>query len=401
MSVRSAFSTFRGHRVPNVDFMGRKNWWFALSGFFIVISLVGLFARGLNFSIEFKGGALLVFPDRSGASVAQFQSIMAGYGQGDAQVEILSGTQNCGATQSEECVNIRTQSLTQLGLRADQLRADLSRQAGISSDQINETDVGPTWGSTISRKALIGLVIFLILVTIYITLRFEWKMAVAALAALVHDLIITAGIYALVGREVTPETVIAILTILGYSLYDDVVIFDKIKENTESAAVVARDTYAGVANMSLNQTLMRSVNTSLVVLFPIGALLLFGGTTLKDFAFALFVGVASGTYSSIFVAAPILTILKENEPRYQQIRQRATARAARPGLRGIPARESQAAASAVGDGEVDRLEQPVAAVPGSRSTSQLTGGRPRAAGSKTATRKKKSKSRGKSKPRRR
>src|SRR6185437_14866817 len=136
-----------------------------------------------------------------------------------------------------------------------------------------------------------------------------------------------------VGREVTPETVIAILTILGYSLYDTVVIFDKIKENTESAAMIARDTYSGVVNISLNQTLMRSVNTSLVVLLPIGSLLLFGGQTLKDFAFALFVGVTSGAYSSIFVASPALALLKESEPRYQQIRMRAQARAARPGLR--------------------------------------------------------------------
>jgi preprotein translocase subunit SecF len=370
--------------------MGRKKWWFALSGFFIVISLVGLFARGLNFSIEFKGGSLLTFPDRSGGSVAQFQAIMANYGRPDAQVEIL-GTNT---------VTIKTKSLTDLGTRADQLRAELARAGGISPDQISkEQDVGPTWGSTISRKAIVGLIIFLILVTLYITLRFELKMAIAALAALVHDLVITSGVYALVGREVTPETVIAILTILGYSLYDDVEIFDKIKENTENPAVVARDTYAGVANMSLNQTLMRSVNTSLVVLFPIGALLFFGGTTLKDFAFALFVGVAVGTYSSIFVAAPILTLLKENEPRYQQIRLRAQARAGRPGLRGVPAREGTAATAAEGDGALERSPTRVAAVPA--GTSAQPGGRPRTAGSRSGSKKKKGKSQGKSKPRRR
>jgi preprotein translocase subunit SecF len=164
---------------------------------------------------------------------------------------------------------------------------------------------------------------------VYISLRFEPKMAGAALIALAHDLIITAGIYALVGREVTPAAVIAILTILGYSLYDTVVIFDKIKENTDNPALIARETYGGVVNMSLNQTLMRSVNTSLVVLLPIGALLLFGGSTLKDFAFALFVGVASGTYSSIFVASPILVLFKEREPRYQQLRIRHEQRSAR------------------------------------------------------------------------
>ena len=173
--------------------------------------------------------------------------------------------------------------------------------------------------------------------SLYISLRFEPKMAAGALAALLHDLVITAGIYALVGREVTPETVIAILTILGYSLYDTVVIFDKVKENTESLSMVTRETYSGVVNISLNQVLMRSVNTSLVVLLPILSLLLFGGSTLKDFAFALFVGVASGTYSSIFVASPMLALLKEREPKFRQIRQRLETRAARPSLRPVPA----------------------------------------------------------------
>jgi preprotein translocase subunit SecF len=401
VNVRRAIATFRGNHIPNVDFIGRKRIWFALSGFIVLLSLVGLFARGLNFSIAFKGGALLEFPDRSRASVADYQRIMARYGLGDAQVEIITGG-DC----QNGCVNIRSRSLTELGLiapppatpapspsvsaatptpsasgsaspsatatstpsaasptptasasagaspsaspvpsatpagagalptlKGDQLRAALAREAGISVNDINEQDVGPTWGSTISRKALLGLVIFLVLVSLYIAVRFEPKMAAAALVALFHDLIVTAGIYALVGREVTPETVIAVLTILGYSLYDTVVIFDKIKENSESTALLARETYSGMVNLSLNQVFMRSVNTSLATLLPIMALLLFGGQTLKDFAFALFVGIASGTYSSIFVAAPVLAVLKEREPRYQQIRVRAEQRAARPGLR--------------------------------------------------------------------
>jgi preprotein translocase subunit SecF len=211
-------------------------------------------------------------------------------------------------------------------------------------NEINEQDVGPTWGSTISKKMITALVVFLLAVTLYITLRFELKMAAGALIALAHDIIITAGVYALVGREVTPETVIAILTILGYSLYDTVVIYDRVKENTESAVAVARDTCSGVVNASLNQTLMRSVNTSLVVLLPIGALLFFGGQTLKDFAFALFIGVVTGAYSSIFIAAPVLALFKEREPRYQQIRARAAARSARPGLRSTTSRRVPSAA---------------------------------------------------------
>jgi preprotein translocase subunit SecF len=202
----------------------------------------------------------------------------------------------------------------------------------VGTAEINVDEVGPKWGAQISTKALQGLIIFLIVVSIYISFRFEWKMAAGAIVALVHDLLITAGIYALVGREVTPETVIAVLTILGYSLYDTVVIFDKIQENAENLALVQRETYAGAVNLSLNQVLMRSVNTSLTSLLPIGALLFFGGETLKDFAFALFIGVGVGTYSSLFVAAPVLTVLKEREPKLQQIRARADRRQARPSL---------------------------------------------------------------------
>jgi preprotein translocase subunit SecF len=335
VNVKRAIATFRGHEVPNIDFLGRRKWWFALSGALIAVSLVGLIKPGLNFSIAFSGGSSLQFDNRSGASVADYQGVMARFGRNEAQVEILG----------DERVSIRTESLTELGLRADELRQAVAREAGISANEINEQDVGPTWGGTISNKAITGLIVFLVLVSLYISLRFEPKMAAGALIALVHDLIITAGIYALVGREVTPETVIAVLTILGYSLYDTVVIYDKVKENTESAALVSREGYTAVANLSLNQTFMRSVNTSLVVLLPIGALLLFGGQTLKDFAFALFVGVAVGAYSSIFVATPVLTVLKEREPRFQNIRARLEGRTARPGLRAVPGPGGKADAS--------------------------------------------------------
>jgi preprotein translocase subunit SecF len=205
----------------------------------------------------------------------------------------------------------------------------LAKQAGISVDQMDQQDVGPTWGKQISRKALTGLITVLLAITLFIAFRFEWKMALGAQIALLHDLIITAGIYALVGREVTPETVVALLTILGFSLYDTVVIYDKIKENTESTAMIARLGYTGVVDRSLNQVLMRSVNTSLVVLLPILSLLLFGGDTLKDFAFAMFIGVMTGAYSSIFIAAPLLTIFKEREPKYRQMQERASVRQAR------------------------------------------------------------------------
>jgi preprotein translocase subunit SecF len=179
-------------------------------------------------------------------------------------------------------------------------------------------------------------------VTIYLSFRFEWKMAAAGIAAVFHDVIITAGVYALFGREVTPETVIAVLTILGYSLYDTVVIFDRIKENAGQAAVVARETYGGMVNTSMNQVLMRSFNTTLTTMFPVVALMLFGGETLQSFAFALFVGLLLGAYSSVFLAAPLVAVLKEREPRMTEIRQRVARREARPSVRAVPSESERA-----------------------------------------------------------
>lgn len=317
MRIRHAVDIFRGYRVPRFRIIQNRRRWFIASGVLIAVCLVSLFTNELTLSLEFEGGALVTYPNTSDVSVADVRGILTEYGRTDAEVQIIDGTD----------VSIRTSSLTDLGNRRTPLLSDLAEQAGIQTDEINITDVGPTWGKQISSKALQGLIVFLVLVSIYIAFRFEWKMAVAAMVALLHDILITIGIYSLTGREVTPATVIALLTILGYSLYDTVVIFDKVQENTASAGMVSRDTYAGVVNTSLNQTLMRSVNTSLVVLLPILSLLLFGGDTLKNFAFALFIGVASGTYSSVFVASPVLVTLKEREPKYRALKQRRKARA--------------------------------------------------------------------------
>jgi preprotein translocase subunit SecF len=346
--IGTAIEKFRGHEVPHMNLIARKKWWFALSGFFVILSVIGLAVRGLNFSIDFEGGSLLKYPCQpcaSGAVTAdEVRSTLSRFGHSEAEVQVVNG----------DTLNVRTAPLTEGGPKVDSMLEALAAQAGTTTAQISRQDVGPTWGAQISNKAIKGLIIFLVLVTVYIAFRFEWKMAVAAQTALLHDLVITAGIYALVGRTVTPATVIAILTILGYSLYDTVVIFDKVKENSESMALVARETYSGVVNMSLNQVFMRSVNTSLVVLLPILSLLLFGGETLKDFAFALFVGVTSGAYSSIFVASPVLAVLKEREPKNVQIRTRVLARAAaRPAAereRVLQAVPGGAASSVTGDG---------------------------------------------------
>ncbi len=300
MSARDVFDVYRGYRVPHLQLIEHRRWWFIFSGILIALSLIGMIVNGFHFSIDFVGGAEVNYAPSVTVTPDQIQSVLDTYNL-QGEIQLVSGG---------EGVSIRTDALTAVGDRQALIK-DLASQAQISPEEVNVEDVGPTWGQELSRKALRGLLFVLLFIAIYIAWRFEWSMAAGAMIALVHDVVITAGVYALVGREVTPETVIAILTILGFSLYDTVVIYDKIKENTESAALTARLGYTGVVDLSLNQTVMRSVNTSLVVLLPILSLLLFGGQTLKDFAFAMFVGVAIGAYSSIFIAAPVLTAIHE------------------------------------------------------------------------------------------
>jgi preprotein translocase subunit SecF len=334
---RHAVDVYRGYRVPRFQLIEHRNRGFIFSGVLIVASLIGLIFIGLNFSIDFEGGAQITYPTNQTVVISDVQTTLTDAGLTGSEVQIVSGNQ----------VAIRTQSLT--GVADSQaLIGELAKQAGISADDVNVEDVGPTWGSEISRKALRGLVIVLLAIGAYIAFRFEWKMAAGAMIALVHDVLITAGIYALTGREVTPETVIAILTILGFSLYDTVVIYDKIKENSESPGMMARLGYDAVVNESLNHTLMRSVNTSLVVLLPILSLLLFGGETLKDFAFAMFVGVAIGAYSSIFIAAPMLTIIHHRSTRRRPPARRASTLAgvSRPPVKARAEAESATVAAA-------------------------------------------------------
>ena len=365
MNLHEVVSHYRGHTIPHLRVVEQRNRWFLLSGIVIVLSLGGLLFRGLNLSIDFEGGAQLQYADRSGVSVAEVTDILVANGHADSEVQIVNG----------DTISIRTSTLTNDAGERDKLLAALAAQAGVTQNDINQQDVGPTWGSEISRKALIGLIVVLAAIFAYIWLRFEWKMAFGANIALVHDLIITAGVYALVGRQVTPATVIAILTILGFSLYDTVVIYDKIKENTETSAMVSKLGYAETVTYSLNQVLMRSVNTSLVVLLPILSLLLFGGDTLKDFAFAMFVGVTTGAYSSIFIAAPVLAMLKEREPRYREMEARRLVR----GSKAQPRKAGAPAAAAADIGEADVAVPVAASAAAATRTTARTGGpaRPR------------------------
>ena len=311
------------HGETRYDFVGRRRLWFTISGVLLLISLISLWVPGLNFGIDFKGGAVFrVQPDRP-VTEAQVREAV---GPVAKVVQVTEG--------QPVQVIVQTEALPQEEIA--KVRADLARISGVQSNEVSTNSIGSKWGGTVSRKAIIALLVFLVVVTIYVSLRMEFKMAVAALVALVHDLIITAGIYALARFEVSPATVIALLTILGYSLYDTVVVFDKVRENTGSLTAMSRTTYSDAANLAINQTMMRSLNTSLASLLPIAALLfvgafLLGAETLKDLALALFVGVTAGAYSSIFIAAPLVAAWKEREPRYTQLRAKVERLAAQGG----------------------------------------------------------------------
>ncbi len=294
------------------DFTGRRKRWYTVSGVVLTISLLSIIFRGFNYGIEFKGGVSYELP-RSGHTLADARGLLTQEGIVDPVVQSLGSDR----------LRITTPALTPAQTTATQ--DALAARFGISTTQVSTSSVGSSWGSEISKKALEGLLIFLVAVTAYIAVRFrERGMAIAAFVALVHDLVITAGVYSLVGFEVTPSTVIALLTILGFSLYDTVVVFDKVRENTAGLQSAGRATYTQQANLALNQTLVRSLNTSLIALVPVASLLfvgagLLGAGTLKDLALAQLVGLASGAYSSIFIATPLLCQIKEREPQMKAL----------------------------------------------------------------------------------
>jgi preprotein translocase subunit SecF len=373
VNLHHAIETYRGHTIPHVAWVEKRNLWFAISGVMVLLSVLGLVVRGLNFSIDFDGGARITYTFAQPVSVEDVQATLEEHGIDDAEVQIVNG----------EEMSIRTPFLEREGQgSAEAIRQDLAEQAGITAVQINIEDVGPTWGAEISRKASIGLLIVLAVITLYIAIRFELKMAICAIVALIHDVTITVGVYALSGREVTPETVIAVLTILGFSLYDTVVIYDKIKENLETQSLVARLGADGVIDLSLNQVLMRSVNTSLVVLLPILSLLLFGGETLKDFAFAMFIGTAIGVYSSIFLAAPLFSVLKAREVRFRQLEQKRTERE-----RVVARRAAAAAASTPSAPAASTATEEAAAARATARTGTVTRPSPKSRRRKPAKRK--------------
>jgi preprotein translocase subunit SecF len=325
------------HGQISFDFVGRWRTWFLISAVAMLVSLIALFFPGLKFGIDFKGGG--VFTARPAHAVTQAQVT-------DALGSVAKVVQISNESGKPFVVTVQTEALTSAQIAT--VRSDLARVTGVQPSQVSNSVVGSKWGSTVTRKALVALAVFLAVIVVYVSIRFDFKMSVSALVALVHDLLITAGVYALARFEVTPATVIGLLTILGYSLYDTVVVFDKVRENTGELSSMSRLTYSEAANRAVNQTLVRSLNTSLTSLLPIAALLivgsvLLGAETIKDLSLALFVGIAAGTYSSIFIATPFLALWKETEPRNRQLRARVARLAATGSAEETPARQKQVA----------------------------------------------------------
>ena len=300
------------------NFVGRWKTWYAMSGIILIIAVGALFFRGLNLGIEFRGGADFTVPNAT-CSIEQARSATQSVIGGEP---IVTETGN-------GLIRVQTEPLTQQ--QSVDVTKALGSSCGVAATDIKVQVVGPTWGGEITQKAIQGLVIFLLLVTLFLSIYFEWRMAVAALVALIHDVVITVGIYALTGLEVTPATVIGILTILGFSLYDTVVVFDKVRENTRGITGQSTQTYAEAANLAVNQTLVRSINTSIVALLPVLAIIivgagLLGAGTLLDLAVALAVGMAAGAYSSIFIATPFLVQLKNGQADIKALEARVKAR---------------------------------------------------------------------------
>jgi preprotein translocase subunit SecF len=365
------------HRLYNgetaYDFVGRWKLWFVISGTVIVLGIVSVAIQGLNLGIDFKGGTAWEVPVKRDL-VEEARSALDGTGIGEAKIQLAE-------TGSRKTLRVQARRFTgteaEIIAKQEAVSRRLADLAGVRTSEINVNDVGPSFGRSVANKARTALIVFFIVITLYISLRFEWKMALAAMAAVVHDILVTVGVYSWSRFEVAPATVVAFLTILGYSLYDTIVVFDKVEENTKGLSASGRLSYGETVNLSMNQVLMRSLNTSFVAIMPIlsvlviGAVML-GATTLKDFGLALLIGLLTGAYSSIFIASPILALLKEREPRYAAVRQR---RATKGGAAGAPLTPAAAAALAGAAPASERAEgEPVGARPAP--------GRPRPAAAK-------------------
>ncbi len=392
---------YRGE--TNFDLVGTRKRWYLISAALMVISIASIVLLRFNFGIDFAGGNQFLVPSTSKATVAAVEEAVKSTG-----VEIAETPQEVGSGATRQ---IRVQTPELSVAEAREVKEAIATRVGVDPSRISDDAISSAWGGDVTRKALTGLAVFLLLVCVYIGFRFEPKMAIAAIVALFHDVILAAGIYAIVGFEVTPSTVVGFLTILGFSLYDTVVVFDKVAENTKGLLGGSRMTYSEAANLAVNQTFMRSINTSLVALLPVAGLLfvgagLLGVGTLKDLALVLFVGLASGAYSSLFLATPILADLKEREPAVAALRQRVLAKRSgaattQPRRAGRPTTASgrKAAPASVGTAVLDREPEdeelpsgtatPAVKRPASRPAGRPAGAAPRKKGNRPSGSKRK------------
>lgn len=307
-------------RLYEFDYMGHKVWWFVLSGILLAVSVVSLSVSGLDFGLEFQEGTRVTVAFETPPSLGELRAAVADAGYPNAQIQSTANVAGSGAAGFQ----IQTPVLSAENQVA--LRETLDEQFTIDSTGGKQVwgveTVSASFGRQVVSSSLKAIGVALLLILGYVTLRFQWKFAVAAIAAVVHDTVIVVGIYSLTGREVTTATIAAVLTIMGYSLYDNVIVFDRVRENEGK---LTRMTYGDLVNESLVEMLTRSLNTTFMSLLPVLCLLFFGGETLKDFAFALLVGIILGAYSTFFVSGPVLTLLKEREPRYKKLKAAARA----------------------------------------------------------------------------
>ena len=302
------------HGETRFDFYGRRGIGFGISLLLILITLVSLFTRGLNLGIDFEGGVAWQVPTSATMDIDDARSVLDAKGVESANAKIQT-------LQSGSVESIRIQVGDQPTEIRTAVQNALAEQAVVDVTEVSVSSVSSSWGRSITEKAVRALVVFLVLVAVYIAWRFEWRMAMAAIIAVLHDVLISVGVYSVLGFEVTPATVVAFLTILGFSLYDTIVVFDKVKDNLVRFSST-RVSIGDIANVSMNQVLMRSLNTSLAAVLPVLSLLVlgsgvFGAVALREFALALLVGLITGSYSSIYIATPLLAIFKEREPRFR------------------------------------------------------------------------------------
>lgn len=309
-------------RLYSFDYMGHKAWWFTLSGIVIGIGLVSLFIRGggnpidgLKYGLEFQEGTRITVVFEEPPALADLREAVAQAGYANAQIQQTAGASG-DAVEGFQIQTLVLSTAAQAELR-DALDAEFTIASTGGKQVWGIETVSASFGRQVVNSSLKAAAIAILLIIAYVTIRFQWKYAVGALAAVVHDLFVVVGVYSLTGREVTTATIAAVLTIMGYSLYDNVIVMDRIRENEPK---LARMAYGDMVNESLWETLTRSLNTAVMSLLPVVCLLLFGGDTLKDFAFALLIGIITGAYSTFFVASPVLTILKEREPRYKKLK---------------------------------------------------------------------------------